>query len=87
VASLLETILQVLTLFLSFLALKELFRRAFAVGLGVSVCDTNVKDAIGTSLPEPTNQDVPSSFILGPLLEWLDLVHFQIKCEQQDGVN
>jgi hypothetical protein len=74
-ASLLEAVLQVLTPFLSFLALKDLFGRAFAVGLGVRVCDTNVKDVIGSSLPKATNQDVPSFIFWGRFLSgWIWLI-------------
>jgi hypothetical protein len=68
VTSLLETILQVLTFLLLFLGSEDFGRRTLAVGLGVGVCDTDVKDTIGSSGPETPDQEIPSFIFRGCFL-------------------
>jgi hypothetical protein len=62
--SLLETVLKVLSFLLFlFLAFYDFAWVSFPIGLGTRVCDTDVKDVIGSSSLETAYQEIPPLFL------------------------
>jgi hypothetical protein len=75
VTSFLETILKVLTFLLFLLNFMDFGLRLLAIGLGICVCDMDVKDAIHSSSPETSYQEIPSFDFWGRFLSgWFLLV-------------